>query len=108
MGGLNDALHDVPLGDFKYSNFVDADLDYFRPACAYVISQLKTLYPSADIVWVTQAITASDYLNSIHTICTQMEIPYLDPVPEVVQRHPTADGQATIADVVIDYIDTYL
>lgn len=108
MGGLNDADHDVPLGEYKYSNFSESDLDYFRPSVAYVISQLKTLYPNTDIVWITEAITASDYLNSIHTICTEMGIPYLDPVPEVVQKHPTAQGQATIADAVIDYIETYL
>ena len=108
MGGLNDADHDVPLGEYKYSNFENEDLNYFRPSCAYVISQLKTQYPSAVIVWITEAITAADYMTSIHTICNEMNVPYLDPVPEIVQKHPTAQGQATIANMVIDWMESNL
>lgn len=108
LGGLNDASHEAPLGEYKYSNFTEEDLDYFRPSCAYVISQCRTLYPEATIVWITEAITAADYLTSIHTICSEMGIPCLDPVPEIVQRHPTAAGQATIANVVINWMEANL
>ena len=110
LGGANDEFFDTPIGEYKYSDFTEEDLYDFRPACAALITDLRTAYPNADILWVGESVTSEDYLTSIETRCQHMDIPFIypNPGPTITANHPTKAGQRTLADAVISYIETYL
>lgn len=80
-GGTNDEWNnDNSMGDYKYSDWTQADLYLFRPGTAYLLNYLKTTYPDAQVIFVL-----NDILNrvgpSIETICAHYNIPVVNPTP---------------------------
>lgn len=57
FGGTNDAWNntDSDLGNYKYKDFSQSDLVYFRPAFAYMIDYLMTNFPDARIYNITNS-----------------------------------------------------
>ena len=57
FGGTNDAWNntDADLGEYKYADFSQSDLVYFRPAFAYMIDYLIKNYPDARIYNITNS-----------------------------------------------------
>lgn len=113
FGGSNDSWVRVPLGEYKYADWVEADFTSFRPSLAYLLNYLKQHNAGARIVFILSGniinsgnqSTATNIDESVLTICNHygVEVIELDAV-SVSNGHPTVAGQASIAQQVYDFI----
>ncbi len=113
FGGSNDSWVKVPLGEYKYADWVEGDFTSFRPSLAYLLNYLKQHNAGARIVFILSGniinsgnqSTATNIDESVLTICNHygVEVVELDAV-SVSNGHPTAAGQQSIAQQVYDYI----
>lgn len=50
--GTNDVLNGAYWGEFVYSDWTEGDLEYYRPALAYMFDSIKRLYPNAKLYFM--------------------------------------------------------
>lgn len=114
FGATNDIYRRVPLGDFVYDGWTEEQLCTFRPAMAYLIDNLKRLYPRAEIyVMVDMELCINDstiddvirqaYIDSMHRIANRYHVNSID-LYEIKKNkwHPNIEGQQHIARQVIE------
>lgn len=116
FGATNDIYFRVPLGDYVYSDWTEEQLCVFRPAMAYLLDNLKRLYPLAEIyVMVDMELCIDDadiddatreaYIESMHRIANRYHIKCIDLYD--IQKswwHPNVKGQERIARQVIEAV----
>lgn len=109
LGGTNDVWNSIPLGDYIYADWTDADKSTFRGALAYLFAYLMQTYPDADIVFICNKValrsdwgSGVDYYNSAHTICNHFNVPIVDILPDVTGNHPTAIGMGQIRNAIME------
>ena len=78
-GATNDSWADSPLGDYVYENWTPKELKSFRPASAYMLSELKRLYPEAEITFIVNdaPILKPEIISSIREICDHYGVKYV-------------------------------
>lgn len=116
LGGTNDVWNDAPFGDYVYSDWTEEQLCSYRPALAYLLYNMKRLYPQAKIYFVLETdpcpggISEEAQLNligSTHRIANHYNVDCID-LYDVHKKwwHPDVQGQKNIADQVLDFLVT--
>ena len=116
LGGTNDVWNDAPFGDYVYSGWTEEQLCSYRPALAYLLYNMKRLYPKAIIYFVLETdpcpggISEETQLNligSTHRIANHYNVDCID-LYDVHKKwwHPDVQGQKNIADQVLDFLVT--
>ena len=105
FGGTNDDWAHAKLGDFKYSNWSEDDLSYFRPACAYLLNYLKQHNPGSRLVFILNNGLTSDINNSINDICQHYDVDLLKLTNVTkISNHPDKVGMTTIKNELINFL----
>lgn len=113
FGATNDIYNRVPLGDYQYADWTEEQLCTFRPAMAYMLDNLKQLYPKARIyVMVDMELCINDssiddevrqaYIESMHQVSNHYNVNTID-IYGIHKSwwHPDAKGQRDISRQVI-------
>lgn len=105
LGGTNDST--APIGDYIYSDWTENDLLSFAPAFAYMIDYLQTWNPFTKIYVITQAYLPTERKTVINNVCNHYGIDNIVTASySAIGGHPTKDGMTTIANSVINYINS--
>lgn len=106
LSGTNDSWAKSPIGDFKYEGWTKEDLANFRPAFAYMMHNLKALYPNAKILNVVNSELSDDITSSQAKICELYGITSIQLTDIDKQRgHPSQAGMKAIAEQIQPYLD---
>lgn len=102
FGGTNDSWAGAPIGEYKYADFSKADLMTFRPAFAYMLSELKKLYPDAEIINLTNSELSDDVTTSMDEICRAYGVKNIQ-LRDIDKQwgHPSQAGMRAIADQIL-------
>ena len=99
FGGTNDDWAHVPLGKYVWSDWTPKELYSYRPAAAYMLSEMKKLYPDAEIVVMLNDILRPEIMESTKKICDHYDIKYLELKDiDKMSGHPDSKGMRKIAD----------
>lgn len=104
FAGTNDSWTGENPGEYKYANWDENDMWYFRPAMARLCSTMKQNYPNAKVYFILNT-ELKDWTNeSVMTICTHYGIPVI--VLKDIDKqlgHPSEKGMKAIAEQVIKF-----
>lgn len=105
FGGTNDSWAGVPIGEYQYEGWINADLYYFRPAFAYMLHNLRQLYPQAKIYNITNSELSEAVTVSADEICRHYNVPNLL-LKDVEKQwgHPSVKGMEAICNQLIDLV----
>ncbi len=105
FGGTNDSWAGSPIGEYKYENWSKADLYSFRPALAYLLSELKMLYPAAEIYFLLNSELSAEINESSFTVCRKYDIPVIA-LKDIDKQmgHPSIAGMKAISDQITESI----
>ena len=102
FGGTNDDWANSPIGELKYSDWTTDDLKSVLPAFCYLLDYIKLYNPHATIINVvnegmdetiaTGMATACEHYGAVNMGLTGIN---------KLGGHPSATGQATIADEIM-------
>ena len=103
--GTNDSWDGEELGEYKYSDFTEADLFTFRPAMAKWCLTMKELYPRQRIVFIINTDLKPDFVESMKLLLDRYGIEYLQ-LKKIDKQygHPSVKGMRSIADQVVEYL----
>ena len=114
LGGTNDVYRDAPFGDYVYSDWTEEQLCSFRPALAYMFSNLQRLYPNARLYFLLETDpcpggiseeTRQNLIESSHRIANHYNVECIDLDIHKDWWHPDAKGQDDIARQVIEALE---
>ena len=99
----NDSWTGENLGDYKYANWTENDMWYFRPAMARLLSVMKQNYPMAKIYIIQNTDLKPEFCESLQIICKHYGVPViiLHDIDKQ-QGHPSIAGHKAIADQVVE------
>jgi len=105
FGGTNDSWAGVPIGEYQYEGWTNADLYNFRPAFAYMLHNLRQLYPQAKIYNITNSELSEAVTVSADEICRHYNVPNLL-LKDVEKQwgHPSVKGMEAICNQLIDLV----
>ena len=116
FGATNDIYHRAPLGSEVYADWTEEQLSSFRPAMAYLLDNLKRLYPKAELyVMVDMELCINDnsieeetrqaYIESMHRIANHYQVKCID-IYHIHKDwwHPDERGQTDIARQVVETV----
>lgn len=105
FGGTNDDWVPAPMGEYKYSKWRKSDLYSLRPAMAYLLKNLKELYPDTRIYVLINSDMKEQTDESIITICKRYKVPYIE-LHDIEKKinHPTANGMIAINRQIQEFI----
>ncbi len=105
FGGTNDSWAGAPIGEYKYSDWTKADLYSFRPALAYMLTELKMLYPAAEIYFLLNSELSAEINESAFTVCSKCDVPVIA-LKDIDKQmgHPSIAGMKAISDQVSEFI----
>lgn len=107
FGATNDSAVNVSLGNYVYSNWTEFDKEFFRPACAYLLHELKKIYPLSKIVFIKNAGLRDGIATSIDVICEHYSVPAIELSNiDKSNGHPTRTGMVQIAEQAKAFIDS--
>ncbi|MCR5394402.1 MAG: SGNH/GDSL hydrolase family protein [Bacteroidales bacterium] len=101
----NDSWTGEKLGEYKYANWTENDMWYFRPAMARLCSMLRQNYPMAKTYIILNTELRQDMCESLHVICRHYGLPVivLHDIDKQV-GHPSIAGHRAIAEQVVKYL----
>lgn len=114
LGGANDVLYDVPFGDYVYADWTDEQLCSFRPAMAYLLDNMKRLYPEAKLYFLLDPDpfpgSVSEearriYVESVHSVTNLYGVDCIDLEIHKDWHHPDVQGQKDIARQVVERLE---
>lgn len=99
FGGTNDAWANSPIGEYVWSDWTPRQLYSYRPAASYMISNLKDLYPEAEIVVLINDEIKPEVQESTAQICDRYGVKYVQ-LENIEKKadHPDIAGMMQIAD----------
>lgn len=105
LAGTNDSWTNEKVGNYKYANWDDNDLWYFRPAMARLMSAMKQNYPNARIYFILNTELREEINESVHTVCRHYGIPCID-LHDIDKQegHPSRKGMTAICEQVMQAI----
>ncbi len=106
FGGTNDSWAGSPIGEYKYDNWSRYDLYSFRPAMAYMLSEISDRYPNVEVYVILNDDLKDDIDNSVKEVCRHYGVDCIE-LKEIdkMSGHPTIKGMTQIADQVAAYIN---
>lgn len=106
FGVTNDSWRNCPIGEPKYADITEADLDYVLPAYSYLIDKIKSQKNIKRIVAIINNELKPEITDGMIEICKHYELEYvmLHDI-EKVSGHPNNVGMAQIADQVIELLN---
>ncbi len=106
FGGTNDSWAGVGMGDYKYSDWVEDDYSYYRPALAKMIDIIQNKYFGTTIVFILNDKLSSNINESTKTICEHygVKVLSLQNISKIGQ-HPDSQGMEQIADQLIKFLN---
>lgn len=103
--GTNDSWDGELLGEYKYSDWSDADCYTFRPAMAKWCATMKELYPDKRIIFIINSELKPDFVESMNVILDRYGIEHLQLVDiEKQHGHPSVNGMRSFASQVLKYL----
>ena len=113
QGGTNDVWNGAYHGEFVYSDWTEGDLEYYRPALAYMFDSMKRLYPKAKLYFMID-MGLCDYDPVARTFVEDaLKIAYhynIDCIKlydiHKSWSHPDAEGQEDIARQVLEVLES--
>lgn len=106
FGGTNDSWANVPIGEFKYSDFMTEDLKAFRPAFAYMCEYLQKHNPNASVYVIINSGLSHDVTESMISVSEYYGIKSIK-LPNIAKPfggHPDKAGQSAIYEAVKDIV----
>lgn len=98
FGATNDSWAGAPIGEYKYDSWTQEELYSFRPALAYLLSNLQYLYPQAKVYYLLNSELKSSINESVYTICKHYDTPVITLYNiEKQQGHPSIAGMQAIS-----------
>ena len=99
FGGTNDSFADSPLGEYIWKDWTKKELFQYRPATAYMLSELKRLHPNAEIWFIIGDDMKPQYAESSRLICEHYNVPVLELKDiQKMSIHPDQKGMLQIVD----------
>ena len=98
FGGTNDSWAKVPIGEYQYSDWNQADLYKFRPAFCQLLAYLIERYPKAEILNITNSELSDHITESMDEICRHYGITNVL-LRDVDKQwgHPSVKGMASVS-----------
>lgn len=105
LGATNDSWAGAPVGEWKWENQTAGDLKYFRPSMAYMLANMKKLYPEAEIVFILNDDLRDDIDEAVIETCRRYGVRYLE-LQGIKKKtgHPDKEGMRQIADQLTDFM----
>ncbi|MDE7436885.1 MAG: SGNH/GDSL hydrolase family protein [Muribaculaceae bacterium] len=98
FGATNDSWANVPIGEWKWSDWTDEELKTFRPALAYMLENLTKQYPTSKLLYIVNDGLKSEITSSIVEACGRYAVPYIQLVDiDKTAGHPNINGMTQIA-----------
>lgn len=99
FGATNDSWANAPVGEFKWEEWTKEDLKSFRPALAYFLHGITSLYPESKILYMVNDGLKDEVTSSIIEACRRYGVPYLELQGiDKTAGHPNVHGMQQIAD----------
>ncbi len=97
FGGTNDSWIDAPVGNLKYSDWIDEELKCVLPAFCYLINRAKEVVE--DVIVIINTDLKQEITKGFIEACEKNEIKYLC-LKEIdkVNGHPTELGMKQISE----------
>lgn len=101
----NDSWTGEKLGNYKYANWTENDMWYFRPAMARLLSTMKQNYPMAKIYIIQNTQLKPEFCESLQIICKHYGVPVII-LKDIDKQdgHPSIKGHKDMAEQVVNYI----
>lgn len=98
FGCTNDSWAHSPVGEYQYSDWSKKDMYAFRPAAAYMLSNLKMLYPEAEIFYILNSELDDAINESVLTVCEKYQVPVIG-LKDIDKQmgHPSQAGMKSIS-----------
>ena len=99
FGATNDSWANSPIGEFKWEGWNEEDLKSFRPALAYLLQNMTSLYPESRFIYIVNDGLKDEITSAILEACEKNGIPYIQ--LEGIDKtagHPNIHGMQQIAD----------
>ena len=105
FGGTNDAWANAPLGEYKYSDISKEDCNSLRPAIAYMLENLKQIYPKAAIYAILNSELNEGVNESFREVCKHCDVQLIE-LHDIEKQngHPSVKGMQAICDQLIEAI----
>ena len=105
LGNTNDSWCGAQVGEYKYSGIKRADLYYYRPALARLLSEAKDRYPNVRIYFIQNTELRKEIVESTKVICEHYAIPVIE-LKDIDKQagHPNRKGMKAIAEQVLNAI----
>ena len=96
-GGTNDAWANAQIGEYKYNDWLEEDLVYFRPACAKMINDIQLKNIGSRIIFMLNNGLKEEINSSVETICNHygIELLKLNNISKIAS-HPDVNGMREI------------
>ena len=112
FGGTNDVRCGAWYGEYVYSDWTEEQLEYIRPALAFMFDQLKRLYPRvkiyflADMYLYDYAPEGRTFIESLHQVASRYDVNCIDLYGiSKMYGHPDVEGQDEIARQLIEMLE---
>lgn len=105
MGGTNDSWAKSPIGNYKYAKWTKEDLYSFRPAMAYMLHEIKALYPRTKVYFLLNNGLKEEINESVKTICKKYGVPCLE-LKDIDKKsgHPSIKGMQQICEQLNNFL----
>ncbi len=106
FGGTNDSWAGVPMGEYKYSGWTQAELFTFRPALAKLLWYCTLRYPNTEIYVLLNNELSDDINGSMRIICKHYGVPLIE-LRNIDKQggHPSIKGMRQICDQINAFIN---
>ncbi len=101
----NDSWTGEKVGQYKWANWTENDMWYFRPAMARLCSTLRQNYPMAKVYFILNTELKPEHAESMRVICRHYGLPLIE-LHDIDKQagHPSQAGMKAIAAQVMDYL----
>lgn len=101
----NDSWTGEKVGQYKYANWTENDMWYFRPAMARLCSTIKQNYPMAKIYFILNTELKPEHAESMRVICRHYGLPLIE-LHDIDKQdgHPSVAGHKAFAEQVVEFL----
>lgn len=101
----NDSWTGEKVGEYKYANWTENDMWYFRPAMARLCSTLRANYPNARVYFILNTELKDEHSESMRVICRHYGYPLIE-LHDIEKQdgHPSQKGMTAIAEQVMEFV----
>ena len=106
LGGTNDSWAGSPIGEYKYGDWTRYDLYSFRPAMAYMLSEISERYPNVEVYFILNDGLKDEIDSSVKEICGHYGVKCIELKDiDKMSGHPTIKGMAQIAEQIAPHVN---